>query len=92
MVCSPARCAASTRRPRLLRSSRMLIRSTMGPNGTIGDLECFWGGRCFMLCGRKYRVEFTLAQAEFAERVGGICRSVWNTGLEQRRVYRKRGA
>ncbi|MEU4513490.1 helix-turn-helix domain-containing protein, partial [Nonomuraea wenchangensis] len=45
-----------------------------------------------MLSGRKYRVEFTPAQAEFAERVGGICRSVWNTGLEQRRVYRKRGA
>ncbi|MGA5763613.1 RNA-guided endonuclease InsQ/TnpB family protein [Nonomuraea bangladeshensis] len=45
-----------------------------------------------MLSGRKYQVEFTLAQAEFAERIGGICRSVWNTGLEQRRVYRERGA
>ncbi|MGW0809256.1 helix-turn-helix domain-containing protein, partial [Nonomuraea sp. NPDC002799] len=23
--------------------------------------------------------------------LGGICRSVWNTGLQQRREYRKRG-
>ncbi|WP_055482102.1 RNA-guided endonuclease InsQ/TnpB family protein [Sphaerimonospora mesophila] len=45
-----------------------------------------------MLSGRKYRVEFTPVQVEFAEQIGGICRSVWNTGLEQRRAYRKRGA
>ncbi|MGW0193229.1 helix-turn-helix domain-containing protein [Nonomuraea sp. NPDC003201] len=31
-------------------------------------------------------------QGRFAERLGGICRSVWNTGLEQRRAYRRRGA
>jgi putative transposase len=45
-----------------------------------------------MLTGRRYRVEFTPGQAEFAEEIGGICRSVWNIGLEQRRAYRQRGA
>ncbi|MFD6392208.1 RNA-guided endonuclease InsQ/TnpB family protein [Nocardia sp. NPDC060259] len=45
-----------------------------------------------MLTGRKYRVEFTHGQAEFAETIGAICRSVWNTGLEQRREYRRRGS
>ncbi|MEI6700073.1 MAG: transposase [Mycobacteriaceae bacterium] len=45
-----------------------------------------------MLTGRRFRVEFTADQAEFAERIGGACRSVWNTGLEQRREYRRRGA
>lgn len=44
-----------------------------------------------MLTGRKYRLEFTPEQAEFAETIGAICRSVWNTGLEQRREYRRRG-
>lgn len=43
-----------------------------------------------MLTGRKYRLAFTPEQAEFAETVGGICRSVWNTALEQRREYRRR--
>ncbi|GIH23823.1 transposase [Acrocarpospora phusangensis] len=45
-----------------------------------------------MLAGRRYRAEFTPEQAEFAEQIGGICRSVWNTALEQRRAYRRRGA
>ncbi|MGV9375262.1 RNA-guided endonuclease InsQ/TnpB family protein [Nonomuraea sp. NPDC003707] len=45
-----------------------------------------------MLAGRRYRLEFSPDQAAFAERVGGICRSVWNTGLQQRRAYRQRGA
>ncbi|MEU9835376.1 transposase [Streptosporangium sp. NPDC048047] len=45
-----------------------------------------------MLSGRRYRVEFTPEQAAFAEHIGGICRSVWNTALEQRRTYRRRGA
>ncbi|WP_223168081.1 RNA-guided endonuclease InsQ/TnpB family protein [Nonomuraea sp. SYSU D8015] len=45
-----------------------------------------------MLAGRRYRLEFDLGQRLFAERLGGICRSVWNTGLEQRRAYRRRGA
>ncbi|HUR07906.1 MAG TPA: transposase [Nonomuraea sp.] len=45
-----------------------------------------------MLAGRKYRLDLTCGQAEFAERIGGACRSVWNTALEQRREYRRRGA
>ncbi|WP_329092183.1 MULTISPECIES: RNA-guided endonuclease InsQ/TnpB family protein [unclassified Streptosporangium] len=44
-----------------------------------------------MLTGRKYRLDLTPEQGEFAERVGGACRSVWNTALEQRRLYRRRG-
>jgi len=45
-----------------------------------------------MLAGRRFRIEFTDAQAESAERIGSACRAVWNTGLEQRRAYRRRGA
>ncbi|MGJ6127402.1 transposase [Mycolicibacterium sp. Y3] len=45
-----------------------------------------------MLTGRRFRVEFTGEQAEFAERIGAVCRVVWNIGLEQRREYRRRGA
>ena len=45
-----------------------------------------------MLTGRRFRVEFTEEQAAFAEQVGAVCRSVWNTALEQRREYRRRGA
>jgi putative transposase len=45
-----------------------------------------------MLAGRRFRVEFTNEQAVFAEPVGAVCRVVWNTGLEQRREYRHRGA
>ncbi|MFD4428932.1 RNA-guided endonuclease InsQ/TnpB family protein [Nocardia sp. NPDC058497] len=45
-----------------------------------------------MLTGRKYQLAFTPEQAAFAETIGGICRSVWNTGLEQRREYRRRDA
>jgi putative transposase len=45
-----------------------------------------------MLTGRRYRLDFTPEQALFAERIGGACRSVWNTALEQRRAYRERGA
>ncbi|MEU7899082.1 transposase [Nonomuraea sp. NPDC049152] len=44
-----------------------------------------------MLTGRKYRLDLTQEQAEFAERIGGACRSVWNTALEQRQIYRRRG-
>ncbi|MGN9846431.1 RNA-guided endonuclease InsQ/TnpB family protein [Nonomuraea sp. H19] len=44
-----------------------------------------------MLTGRRYRLDFAPEQAEFAERIGGACRSVWNTALEQRRTYRRRG-
>ncbi|UQX10591.1 helix-turn-helix domain-containing protein [Candidatus Mycobacterium methanotrophicum] len=45
-----------------------------------------------MLAGRRFRVEFTDEQAGYAEQVGAACRAVWNTGLEQRREYRRRGA
>jgi len=44
------------------------------------------------LTGRRFRVEFTTEQALFAEQIGAACRAVWNTGLEQRREYRRRGA
>lgn len=45
-----------------------------------------------MLTGRRYLLAFTDEQQGQAERFGGICRAVWNTGLEQRREYRRRGA
>ena len=45
-----------------------------------------------MLTGRRFRVEFTEEQRAFAEQIAGVCRVVWNTGLEQRREYRRRGA
>ncbi|MGI5326195.1 RNA-guided endonuclease InsQ/TnpB family protein [Actinomadura nitritigenes] len=45
-----------------------------------------------MLAGRKYRLELTPEQAAMCEEFGNICRSVWNTALEQRREYRRRGA
>jgi putative transposase len=45
-----------------------------------------------MLTGRRFRVEFTDEQIEYAGKVGSVCRAVWNTGLEQRRIYRRRGA
>lgn len=45
-----------------------------------------------MVAGRRFRVEFTDEQAVFAEGIGAVCRAVWNTGLEQRREYRRRGA
>lgn len=45
-----------------------------------------------MLTGRRYRLSLTPGQAEQCEMFGGICRSVWNTALEQRREYRRRNA
>lgn len=45
-----------------------------------------------MLTGRRYLLALGPAQRVFAERVGGVCRAVWNTGLEQRREYRRRSA
>src|SRR6267154_2718966 len=44
-----------------------------------------------MLAGRRFRVEFTDEQAEYGEQIGALCRAVWNTGLKQRREYRRRG-
>ncbi len=45
-----------------------------------------------MLVGRRFRVEFTDEHAGYAEQVGAAWRAVWNTGLEQRREYRRCGA
>ncbi|WP_255205973.1 transposase [Actinomadura sp. BRA 177] len=45
-----------------------------------------------MLTGRKYRLELTTEQAVMCEEFGNICRAVWNTALDQRREYRRRGA
>jgi putative transposase len=45
-----------------------------------------------MLAGRSFRVEFTEQQARLAQQTADACRAVWNTGLEQRREYRLRGA
>src|SRR5260370_38515915 len=45
-----------------------------------------------MLTGRKYRLELTPEQVALAEATGAACRDVWNTGLEQRRIYRRAGA
>lgn len=45
-----------------------------------------------MLTGRKYQLKLTAAQAAQCEEFGNVCRAVWNTALDQRRQYRKRGA
>lgn len=45
-----------------------------------------------MLTGRRYLLALTDEQAVYAEAVGAACRTVWNTALEQRREYRRRGA
>ncbi|EFL23475.1 transposase, OrfB [Streptomyces himastatinicus ATCC 53653] len=45
-----------------------------------------------MLSGRRYRLELTAEQAQMCQEFGDICRAVWNTALEQRREYRRRGA
>jgi putative transposase len=45
-----------------------------------------------MLAGRRFRAELTDAQARLAQQTADACRAVYNTGLEQRREYRRRGA
>jgi putative transposase len=45
-----------------------------------------------MKAGRRFRVELTGAQEGLAQQTADACRAVWNTGLEQRREYRRRGA
>jgi len=45
-----------------------------------------------MKAGRRFRAELTDAQAQLAQQTANACRTVWNTGLEQRREYRRRGA
>jgi putative transposase len=44
-----------------------------------------------MLVGRRYRLVLTPEQQAYAQRIGDVCRVVWNTGLEQRQAYRRRG-
>jgi putative transposase len=45
-----------------------------------------------MKTGRRFRAELTEGQAQFAQQTADVCRAVWNTGLEQRREYRRRAA
>ncbi|MFD4975292.1 helix-turn-helix domain-containing protein, partial [Streptomyces sp. NPDC058424] len=45
-----------------------------------------------MLSGRRYLLDLSPEQEEMCEEFGAICRSVWNTALEQRREYGRRGA
>lgn len=45
-----------------------------------------------MLTGRRYLLALTDNQLQYAEQVSSTCRAVWNTALEQRREYRRRGA
>ncbi|MEU4039857.1 RNA-guided endonuclease InsQ/TnpB family protein [Streptomyces collinus] len=45
-----------------------------------------------MLSGRRYLLYLSPEQEAMCEEFGNICRSVWNTALEQRREYRRRGA
>lgn len=45
-----------------------------------------------MLTGRRYVLVLTPEQETYAGSIGDTCRAVWNTALEQRREYRRRGA
>jgi putative transposase len=45
-----------------------------------------------VLTGRRFRLDFSDEQEQFAEQIAGACRAVWNTGLQQRRDYRRRNA
>jgi len=45
-----------------------------------------------MLSERRYRLDLTTDQLAVCEATGAACRDVWNTGLEQRRYYRAKGA
>ncbi|WP_196479080.1 helix-turn-helix domain-containing protein [Streptomyces gardneri] len=44
-----------------------------------------------MPAGRRCRLELTAEQTARCEEFANVCRAVWNTGLEQRREYRRRG-
>jgi len=45
-----------------------------------------------MKAGRRFRAELHDDQAQLARQTADVCRAVWNTALEQRREYRRRGA
>ncbi|MEV7004756.1 helix-turn-helix domain-containing protein [Streptomyces sp. NPDC093982] len=51
----------------------------------------FQGGGVLVLSGRRYRLKLTAVQVALCGEFGNICRVVWDTGLEQRRLYRRRG-
>jgi len=42
-----------------------------------------------VLAGRRFKIRFTPDQLAYADRVAGTCRAVWNTGLAERRMYRR---
>jgi IS605 OrfB family transposase len=42
-----------------------------------------------MLVGRRYRLELSPGQADYAEHIASTCRAVWNAALEQRRIAAK---
>jgi IS605 OrfB family transposase len=42
-----------------------------------------------MLVGRRYRLELSAEQTDYAERVASDCRTVWNAALEQRLIAAK---
>lgn len=44
-----------------------------------------------MLAGRRYKLQLTDEQVELCAEFGNVCRAVWNTALDQRRQYRRRG-
>jgi transposase len=48
-------------------------------------------GPMMRLAGRRYLLDLTPEQEAYAEQIGSACRAVWNTALEQRRIYRQRG-
>jgi putative transposase len=45
-----------------------------------------------VLTGRRFRLDLTMDQLAMCGATGAACRDVWNTGLEQRRRYRAKGA
>lgn len=45
----------------------------------------------YMKWGRRYLLQLSPEQKHRAEEIAGACRAVWNTGLEQRRDYRRHG-
>jgi putative transposase len=54
-------------------------------------ITLFQGGGVLVLSGCRYRLRLTAVQAALCGEFGSICRVVWDTGLDQRRQYRRRG-
>jgi putative transposase len=51
----------------------------------------FREGGVFVFSGRRFRLRLNAGQAAVCVLFGNMCRAVWNTGLDQRRHYRRRG-